>query len=157
MSPLCPGDEVLVGHQRWFLRGSGPHHCYGFAPEHLEPVAADLTPRQVPPKDRGVREGSAHHFGENTSGPFPQIVVHITRRFQAHGFLGHRDRLLEGHGADDLLDLRDVVRRHAQLAQPQAQEHHRVQGVAAHLTADVDGHAVLFGGPHHKVGARGRP
>ncbi|MFL5655540.1 MAG: hypothetical protein ACJ8CB_15350 [Ktedonobacteraceae bacterium] len=53
MSPLCPGDEVLVGHQRGFLRGSGPHHCYGFAPEHLEPVAADLTGASSPPKGQG--------------------------------------------------------------------------------------------------------
>src|SRR6266702_3172235 len=56
MSPLCPGEDVLVGHQGGFLRGSGPHHCYGFAPEQREPVAADLTAGPVPPKDRSMRE-----------------------------------------------------------------------------------------------------
>src|SRR6266571_3629222 len=43
MSPLCPSDDVFVGHRRWFLRGSGLHHDNCFAPEHLEPVAADVT------------------------------------------------------------------------------------------------------------------
>src|SRR5438876_6485602 len=68
MSPLCPGDEVLVGHQGWFLRGSGPHHCYCFAPEQREPVAADLTPGPVAPKDRSMRECASGFGGRRRRG-----------------------------------------------------------------------------------------
>ena len=56
MSPLCPGDDVLTDHQRWFLRWGGPPHHDCFAPYHIEPVAADLTAWPVPPKDRSMRE-----------------------------------------------------------------------------------------------------
>ena len=63
MSPLCPGDDVLAGHQRVFLRWSGPPHHDCFAPDHREPVAAELTAWPVPPKDRSMRE-CVYGFGE---------------------------------------------------------------------------------------------
>src|SRR5947209_1567153 len=63
MSPLSPGDDVLAGHQRWFLRWSGPRHHGCFAAYHGEPMATDLTPRPVPPRDRGMRE-CIYRFGE---------------------------------------------------------------------------------------------
>src|SRR5258708_2454506 len=57
MSPLCPGDEVLAGHQCVFLRWGSPAHDDGFAPYHREPVATELTPWPILPKDRSMREG----------------------------------------------------------------------------------------------------
>src|SRR6266699_2664166 len=68
MSPLCPSDDVFVGHRRWFLRGSGLHHDNCFAPEHLEPVAADVTTGPVSPKDRGVRECFSGFRGRRRRG-----------------------------------------------------------------------------------------
>jgi len=76
--------------------------------------------RGQPCKTGDVRDDSGHHFGEDASGLFPQIVVHIARRFQAQSFSGDYNGLFDRNGADQFLDLRDVVRRHAQLTQPEA-------------------------------------
>ncbi len=56
MSPLCPGHDRLVGHQRCFLGWRGRHHDDGFAAEHVEPMATDLTTWPILPKDRSMRE-----------------------------------------------------------------------------------------------------
>src|SRR5712691_4774982 len=56
MSPLCPGNDRLAGHQRGFLRWRGLHHDDGFAAYHVEPMATDLTTWPILPKDRSMRE-----------------------------------------------------------------------------------------------------
>ena len=56
MSPLCPGNDRLAGHQRWFLRWRGLHHDDCFAAYHVEPMATDLTTWPILPKDRSMRE-----------------------------------------------------------------------------------------------------
>src|SRR5207302_2311030 len=56
MSPLCAGHDRLAGHQRWFLRWRSLHHDDGFAAEHVEPMATDLTPWPILPKDRSMRQ-----------------------------------------------------------------------------------------------------
>src|SRR5262249_46325926 len=55
-------------------------------------------------------------LGEEASGLFPQVTVHITRRLQAHGLLGYSLGVSDRHGPDGLLDLRDAVGRDAELA-----------------------------------------
>lgn len=62
----------------------------------------------------------AYHFGEDPAGFLPQKIIHVTCRFQAQGFSGDGFGFIQGDGPDDLLNLRNIVRRHAQLAEAHA-------------------------------------
>src|SRR4051812_49378109 len=41
-----------------------------------------------PGHDVRPEPGSVHRFREDPSGLLPEVIVHVTRRFQAHGLLG---------------------------------------------------------------------
>src|SRR5437016_2701965 len=64
----------------------------------------------------GLRFGSTHRFREDPTGLLPEVIVHVTRRFEAHGLLGYLDGFVQGDRADDLLHLGNAVRRDAQLS-----------------------------------------
>src|SRR5262249_4810093 len=59
--------------------------------------------------------GSIEHFGQDSPGLLLQIAVHIACRFQTEHFMSRLLALVDGHGANNLFDLRYVVRRDTKL------------------------------------------
>src|SRR5438876_3800900 len=84
---------------------TGPNSGSGGQDAFRRPSAFELRFTLKP----GRQELSAHNLREDAPSLFPQIVIHVARRLHQQDFLGDLDRLGDGDGANNLLDLRNIV------------------------------------------------
>ena len=111
---------------------------------------AAALPDQAGGSRRPARlRGAGGRLGHGPPQRRLQQLDHLARRPAAQGLGGQGLGVFQPDAADHALDLRQLVRRHAELADPQAQEEHRVERLAPHRPADGGRDPVLAGGFDH--------
>src|SRR5579862_544958 len=77
-------------------------------------------------------------IGQEALGLPLQVLQAGRRVVERQSLLGHRLRLLDGHGPDELLQVRDDEGHDAEIPESEAEEQEREVDVARHLAADGD-------------------